>query len=330
MAEFGSHHSSEAVGRPSLFEILAEENLASGLRSAFKHLFKVLAENFPHRLGLHFKYFEEIYAVVDFIFHYVHMRTYGATFPEYFYGLKRLPDPRQLSVSEKHLLYCLFLSIGVPYLRTQLENLFKKLRGKEADGLLQWNEGVTSKIGVIYLRSYPSIHFLWEMISLCYYLAYATNKVQYHSPLLHMCRMQLVTSTGEEFRGNSWDELTKKKYSLSVAWTLIKNCVSCASTGISVGAFFLQFLEWWYDKEGPKASFSVLPIPPPPAQRPTCVTPDVCPLCQKPRENATALACSGFVFCYSCIFQFVRNNRKCPVTGYPAVLQQLVRIFHMD
>lgn len=329
MHEFGSHHSFAERTRPSLFEILAEENLASGLRSAFRHLFQVFAEKFPHKISFHFKYFEEIYAVADFIFQYVHLRTYGATFPEHFYGLKRIPDPRQLSVPEKRLFFCLFLSIGVPYLHLQLENLFKKLKEKEADGALQWNEGFSAKIGVVYVRSYPSCHFLWEMIGLCYYMAYAVNKVQYHSPLLHICGMQLVTSAEEDLPSNLWEELAKKNYSLSVAWTLIKNCVSCASTSISIGAFFLQFLEWWYNKEGTKASFSSLPIPPPPAKRPLCVSSHLCPLCRKLRENATALACSGFVFCYSCIFQFVKSNKKCPVTGYPATLTHLVRIYHM-
>lgn len=36
------------------------------------------------------------------------------------------------------------------------------------------------------------------------------------------------------------------------------------STGLSVGVFFLQFLEWWYSSENNTPSLMALPIPDPP------------------------------------------------------------------
>ena len=36
------------------------------------------------------------------------------------------------------------------------------------------------------------------------------------------------------------------------------------STGLSVGVFFLQFLEWWYASENNSPSLMALPVPDPP------------------------------------------------------------------
>ena len=47
----------------------------------------------------------------------------------------------------------------------------------------------------------------------------------------------------------------------------------------------------------------------------------------KKRQNDTALAVSGYVFCYSCIFNFVRMNGRCPVTLLPASTDQLIKLY---
>lgn len=42
MAEYGAHHATYGETKPSLFEVLGQENLVAGLRLAFRHIFKVL------------------------------------------------------------------------------------------------------------------------------------------------------------------------------------------------------------------------------------------------------------------------------------------------
>lgn len=108
------------------------------------------------------------------------------------------------------------------------------------------------------------------------------------------------------------------------------------SSSLSLGVFFLQFLEWWYSSENRDTvkNLTSLPAPPPPLHlRRDCGKDDGpgggadCPLCRGPRTNATVLSTSGFVFCYRCVYAYVKANRRCPVTGYPTEPQHLVKIY---
>ncbi|VDK87554.1 unnamed protein product [Litomosoides sigmodontis] len=51
-----------------------------------------------------------------------------------------------------------------------------------------------------------------------------------------------------------------------------------------------------------------------------------CPLCLRRRTNDTALAVSGYVFCYGCIYSYVKEEKKCPVTGLQADMDDLIKI----
>lgn len=117
------------------------------------------------------------------------------------------------------------------------------------------------------------------------------------------------------------------------------------STSLSLGVFFLQFLEWWYssDNRAVVKSLTSLPAPPPPLHLHTAgiredggrdvaaaASASRCPLCGRLRVNAAVLSTSGFVFCYRCIYLYVKTNRRCPLTGYPTELQHLIKIYSPD
>lgn len=132
------------------------------------------------------------------------------------------------------------------------------------------------------------------------------------------------------------------------AWGLMsqaaRGVAMSLSTSLSLGFFFLQFLEWWYssDNQGTVKALTSLPAPPPPLhlqQEPGVrdsppggddkLAPDNrhCPLCHRTRSNATVLSTSGFVFCYRCVYTYVKANHRCPLTGYPTELQHLIKIY---
>ncbi|GFR80424.1 peroxisome assembly protein 12 [Elysia marginata] len=56
----------------------------------------------------------------------------------------------------------------------------------------------------------------------------------------------------------------------------------------------------------------------------------ICPLCMRVRANSTALSVSGYVFCYLCINEHVKKEKCCPITGYPATSEHLVKIYEQD
>lgn len=55
-----------------------------------------------------------------------------------------------------------------------------------------------------------------------------------------------------------------------------------------------------------------------------------CPLCYRERQNDTALSVSGYVFCYSCIYDFIRREQKCPITNIPASTKELIKIYQSN
>lgn len=73
-------------------------------------------------------------------------------------------------------------------------------------------------------------------------------------------------------------------------------------------------------------------IPPVPVQLKVgrgCVVPpqnNTCPLCRKKRNNPCASS-SGFVFCYICLLEAVRESPFCPVTGISCVESDILRLY---
>ena len=52
-----------------------------------------------------------------------------------------------------------------------------------------------------------------------------------------------------------------------------------------------------------------------------------CQLCNKEFRNPTCLAVSGYVFCYTCIEEYVKRHGKCPITHINCNLQSLHKIY---
>lgn len=103
------------------------------------------------------------------------------------------------------------------------------------------------------------------------------------------------------------------------------------ASGMEVGAFALQFIDYWYSQEAaggnsshniimetaslqaPKASLSLI---------------NKCPLCRTSNiQTPTVLIICGYVFCYRCILEQVQKQKTCPMTGLPAHSGQLIRLF---
>jgi len=332
MAEYGAHHATHGEAKPSIFEVIGQENLVTGLRLAFRHIFKVLAESSPERYGLLHQIFDEGYTVIDSIFQYIHLRLKGGLFTETFYGLKRFPVPRSLDVSKKKVITWVFLSVVGPYLQSQLKILYETIRTKKNEGTLQYKD-FQKHLAELYMKLYPMYHFFLEMSTLCYYLAYGLGLSNYHSLAHHITNTRLVPISLTDTYSDAWETFIPKNQRSSLStllWKWINGFVGGVTLTISVGAFISQFLEWWYNQEGIKTKFLSLPSPPPPSQWPCDIPPDICPICRMKRTNDTALSSSGFVFCYPCIFRYVQDTGRCPVTGYKSSVSQLIKIYHQE
>ncbi|KAK7067011.1 ubiquitin-protein ligase peroxin 12 [Halocaridina rubra] len=340
MAEYGAHITITSRDRPSIFDVIAQDSLMSTLQPAVKHAFRVLAENNPARYGWCLLYHSELFLLFNLIIQHHYLANYGASFAENFYDLKRvnLKSARKLkplSLSRRSHIRSLMTLVGFPYLHASFERVFLQLREMEGDDTLP-KRGWKPVLQRFFLRLWPHVHFVWESLILIFYLRYMLGKSKFHSPLLLFCGVRLATRNEEDF------QIIDERAEAMLAFRNIRNIPqlghwgmerigSLLTNSLEVTAFFLQFLDWFYSSGSTPRSIMSKPIPSPPQESDVKKLKSLksgdCPICCKTRKQDTVLSVSGYVFCYSCILLYVKRERKCPVTGYPAASTQLIRIY---
>lgn len=360
MAEAGAHLTSTAVNeQPSIFEVLAQESLMEAVRPALRHAVKVLAESNPSRFGFLWRCFDELYLLLDLLLQNHHLSHCSASFSENFYGLKRVCGrgfPIRLGLNRKSHWRSLLLLCLVPYLRAKLEVTLAKQRDEE-DFSIRLAQSRSQRLYRAAVAAYPYISSAWQAWVFCQHLLFVFGVAKTHNPLLWLASVRLARLNAQDIRDLELrpSETGKPAEGSLVerAWGLMSQAARgtalSLSTSLSMGVFFLQFLEWWYSSENQNTmkTLTSLPAPPPPLHlqqdQKDLDSPDVsanqsrdtqlgsdrenCPLCRRLRTNATVLSTSGFVFCYRCIYTYVKVNRRCPVTGYPTELQHLIKIY---
>lgn len=196
---------------------------------------------------------------------------------------------------------------------------------------------------------YPWIHASCEGLSFAYQLLYLLDATGFYSLGLHALNVQVCRATGQELmdtssriskirnqererlRGPPWLKAVQGAL-LSCTYTVL----DYAQTGLIAAVFFFKMMEWWYQSAEERMSApTVYPPPPPPpppkvAKEGIPLPPDktLCPLCSQKRANPSAVTVSGFVFCYACIFKYVSQYKRCPVTLMPATVDHIRRLFH--
>lgn len=352
MAERGAHlTASVSPERPSIFELAAQDTLLAAVRPAARHISKVLAESNPGRYGSLLRWFDELYTTLDLLLQHCCLSRTAASFSENFYGLKRVPagsaGPPGLAsggLPAAHHLRSLLLLVLVPYLRVKLDKLFGRLR-EEEDYAIRLPASRRQRLHRAFLAAYPYLNMGWEGWFLAHQLLYVFGRARHHSPLLRLARVVLVTLSPADLldmeqRSSSANASQPGNSAIEQLTFFFRNAcgrmASSLSTGLAMGVFFLQFLEWWYSSENQETvkSLSSLPTPPPPVHLDGYLAPtalpalkSLCPLCRKHRANHTALSTSGHVFCYRCIFAYVKRHQRCPMTGYPSELQHLIKLY---
>ncbi|XP_018553996.1 peroxisome assembly protein 12 [Lates calcarifer] len=361
MAEAGAHLTSTTVNeQPSVFEVLAQESLMEAVKPALRHAVKVLAESNPSRFGFLWRNFDELYLLLDLLLQNHFLSHCSASFSENFYGLKRVSGgwgfPVRLGLRGKSHWRSLLLLCLVPYLRAKLESTLAQQRDEE-DFSIQLAQTRSQKLYRAAVAAYPYVSTAWQAWVFCQQLLFVFGVARTHSPLLWLARVRLARLNAQDIRdmelkisntGNSADKSLVQR-----VWWLISQAARgvavSLSTSLSLGVFFLQFLEWWYssDNQSTVKTLTSLPTPPPPLhlrEERNCgdsqfvsakhskeprLGPDSrnCPLCRRLCTNTTVLSTSGFVFCYRCIYTYVKAKRCCPVTGYPTELQHLIKIY---
>ncbi|XP_065919342.1 peroxisome assembly protein 12-like [Dysidea avara] len=300
---------------PSIFELFAQEAMATSLQPAIEYVIKVLTHNFPATLGWVWHMKDEVFLLLNTLMEGYSISYHDASFSEHFYNMKRVMSSDDGTLTRRVRLLTWILLALIPYLRTKLDQYYQviKEQGEYPDG-----DSYELKFSArCFLYIYPIIYFSWEGLLLLYRMLYLFQHHVSYSPVLWI--------TGTKLSRVSSDEMTSNSSSLFSL--LLGNMLPAV-------AFSLKFLEWWYSGDHKWVGFGVLPTPPPPAKPPPhpqgvreAMCPSHCALCEASHDTPTTLQTSGYVFCYSCIHDYVRKHGCCPVTRQPTNETQLIRLF---
>ncbi|XP_038163799.1 peroxisome assembly protein 12 [Cyprinodon tularosa] len=348
MAEAGAHLTSAAVNElPSIFEVLAQDSLMEAVRPALRHAIMVLAESNPSRFGFLWRCFDELYLLLDVLLQNHFLSHCSASFSENFYGLKRVPArrslPARLGLGRSLSCRSLLLLCLLPYLRARLEAMLAQQR-EEEDFSIRLAQTWKLRLYRAAVAAYPYISSAYQAWVFCQHLLFVFGVSRTHSPLLWLANVRLARLSGQDLIDMEHKSSPAKPADgrlVQRTWWLLSQAAQGAavslSTSLSLGVFFLQFLEWWYSSENQSTvkTATSLPAPPPPLHLQGLDTQAAadkknCPLCLKLRTNSTVLSTSGFVFCYRCVYAYVKANRCCPLTGFPTELQHLIKIYEPE
>ncbi|CAK7270844.1 ubiquitin-protein ligase peroxin 12 [Sporothrix epigloea] len=283
--------------KPSLFEVLSEQQLHGLLPPTLRYLLTVATQRYPRYLLRALNSFDELYALAMVIVEHYYLRTMGGTFTEHFYGLKRervlegsrsgSEVPRATSGTPAVVRSFLQLSrssdiwrniaviVGVPYLKRKLDTAYEidapRARLGAAYQRLPPNPTLRDRLRHAarwFLRNvYPSVHAAYGFAVLAFNLAYLFDSSRYSSPLLWLVGTRVRRMTGADYRAID-DAAEKRAASASSSSSRIGGSVlGGLSMVLPASIFVLKFLEWWHASDFAKQlslrAAANLDLPPP-------------------------------------------------------------------
>ncbi|KAJ5122338.1 peroxisome assembly protein [Penicillium atrosanguineum] len=205
--------------KPSLFELLAEQQLSDLLPPSLRYLLAVATHRHPRYLLRILNSYDEVYALLSLVVERYYLRTFGGSFTENFYSLKRervlrtkngeipraqvgagTPVREALKLHSADVWKNLLVMVGIPYLKRKLDEGYDIHAAPQAalalgggprynpSEDLPHNPTVRQRIFHYYkwfLRNvYPSVNAAYYFSILAFNLAYLFDNTKYSSPFL--------------------------------------------------------------------------------------------------------------------------------------------------
>lgn len=216
--------------KPSLFELLSEQQLSTLIPPSLRYLLALATHRRPRYLLRILNSFDELYALLALIIERHYLLTYGGSFTENFYGLKRervlrikggeAPHARigasslmreTLRLRTKDVWANLAVLVGLPYLKRKLDENFDIyashatfLGPNYSRDTLPNNPTIRQRILWCYkwfLRNiYPSINAAYYFSLLVFNLAYLFDNTQSSSPFLWLIGTRIRRMEEADYR----------------------------------------------------------------------------------------------------------------------------------
>lgn len=263
--------------KPSLFELLSEQELSALLPPTIRYLLTLATHRYPRHLLRALNSFDELYALGSLVVERHYLRTRGGGFTEHFYGMKReralaaevprasmgAPDVVKdtLKLTGGDVWRNLAVMVGVPYLKRKLDEGYQVNAPRALLGLAYtrmpenptWRDRVAHYYRWFLLRVYPSVNAAYYFAVLAFNLAYLFDNAKYHDPFMWLIGTRVRRMTQADFR--AVDKLSQKagegaRPGLRTLLTSPRRLGAAAMSGLSVALpmsiFALKFLEWWH------------------------------------------------------------------------------------
>ncbi|KAG7288057.1 hypothetical protein NEMBOFW57_007577 [Staphylotrichum longicolle] len=276
--------------KPSLFELLSEQQLSSLLPPTLRYLLTVLTHRYPRHLLRVLNSFDELYALAALVVERHYLRTRGGSFTEHFYGLKRekalaAEIPRAaaaapgavrdaLKLTSADVWRNLAVIVGVPYLKRKLDEAFEVDAPRALLGAAYnqrpaagagWREKVAFWARWFLRNVYPSVNAAYYFGLLAFNLAYLFDNSKYHSPFLWLIGTRVRRMGAADYR--AIEALEEKVAKRGARRTIAARMLGGLSLVLPTSIFALKFLEWWYAsdfaKQLSKKAAESLDLPPP-------------------------------------------------------------------
>ncbi|MCJ1331783.1 hypothetical protein MMC10_008475 [Thelotrema lepadinum] len=216
--------------KPSLFELLSEQQLSALIPPSIRYLLVLATQRYPRYLLRILNSFDEIHALAMVVVERHYLRTYGGGFTENFYGLKRervlrikggdLPRTQivastqlreSLKLSESDIWKNIAVMVGIPYLKRKLDEAYEIYAPQAALLGPRYNRDTLPPDATLrqrllfyykwFIRKiYPSVNAAYYFSLLAFNLAYLFSNTQFSSPLLWLIQTRMRRLSAADHR----------------------------------------------------------------------------------------------------------------------------------
>ncbi|WVR07920.1 hypothetical protein IAU60_004963 [Kwoniella sp. DSM 27419] len=234
--------------RPSLFDLLAQEQLRELFHPVVRYVLSYFAQRYPRYLLRVLNHHEEFFAFLLLLLERHHLRTHNASVSEHFYGLRTIPSgsihaprldafepPKRRKLSRRQQWGLLMFLVGLPYIRARAQDYYERLGGGREDELSIGASAALTPTDRIYKAVYPYASLGLDLVFLGYDIAYLFNRTDHHRPWHRWLGLR-VARRGPE------DEILESHSLLSRLPPLLPPLLLA-----------LKLSQWWYSPASPRA-----------------------------------------------------------------------------
>ncbi|WVW87080.1 hypothetical protein I302_109137 [Kwoniella bestiolae CBS 10118] len=235
--------------RPSIFDLLAQDQLRELFHPVVRYVLSYFAQRYPRYLLRILNHHEEFFAILLLILERHHLKKHNASISEHFYGLRSTPisslktprldtfsPPRRKGMTRKQRWGLLVFLVGLPYVRARAQDYFESLGGgRQSDEIGEEDIGrAVTKSEKVFKLLYPYLSLGIDLTFLGYDMAFLFEKTDYPRPW-HKWLGLSVIRRGAEDEPESSGLLSKLPPLLPPLLLLLK------------------LSQWWYSPSSPRS-----------------------------------------------------------------------------